>query len=64
MTIIREYREKDEKQILPLFNQVFGLERKEDYWSWLYLDNPAEDSIIALAEAESESGSEIVGQLV
>ncbi len=64
MTIIREYREKDEEQILPLFNQVFGLEREEDYWSWLYLDNPAEDSIIALAEAESESGSgsEIVGQ--
>ncbi len=58
MTEIREYRDGDEKGILSLFKKVFKEDREVDYWKWLYLKNPAANSIIALAEDESK----IVGQ--
>lgn len=54
MTEIREYRDGDEKGILSLFKKVFKEDREVDYWKWLYLKNPAANSIIALAEDESK----------
>ncbi len=58
MADIREYKSGDEKQILQLFKDVFKSERDEKYWKWLYLENPASDPIIALADDDSK----IVGQ--
>ena len=58
MIDIRKYKNGDENKILTLFKDVFKIERNRDYWKWLYLDNPATDPIIALAEDEEK----IVGQ--
>lgn len=58
MVDIRNYKNGDENKILTLFKNVFKIERNRDYWKWLYLDNPATDPIIALAEDDEK----IVGQ--
>lgn len=58
MADIREYKSGDEEQILHLFKDVFKSERDKKYWNWLYLENPASDPIIALADDDSK----IVGQ--
>lgn len=53
MADIREYKSGDEEGILELFKNVFKSERNKDYWKWLYLENPASQPIIALAEDKS-----------
>lgn len=58
MTDIREYKNGDQKGILSLFKEVFKVDRNETHWQWLYLENPASEPIIALAEDDSK----IVGQ--
>lgn len=58
MADIRQYSSGDEKGIISLFNQVFEADRKEDYWRWQFLENPAADPIIVVAEDDSK----IVGQ--
>lgn len=58
MSNIREYKSGDEEGILDLFKKVFGVERSKNYWKWLYLENPAEDPIIAI----SEDDEKITGQ--
>jgi SAM-dependent methyltransferase len=38
--IVRGYQEGDENQILPTFNQVFGVARTMAHWHWKYKQNP------------------------
>jgi hypothetical protein len=49
---IREYREGDESAILDLFKTVFKSEMSLEHWKWEYLDNPAGQPIISVAEAK------------
>lgn len=58
MVDIREYCKGDEKDIIPLFNQVFETNRQEDYWHWQFMENPSDKPIIVVAE----DSSKIVGQ--
>jgi hypothetical protein len=37
---VREYREGDEQQILPMFRRSFYVERSLARWSWEYRENP------------------------
>lgn len=37
---VREYREGDEQQILPMFHRSFYVERSLARWSWEYRENP------------------------
>lgn len=55
---IRNYKDGDEKGIIPLFNQVFEAEREEEYWHWQFMQNPAMEPIIIVADDDSK----IVGQ--
>lgn len=55
---IREYKDGDEKGIIPLFNDVFKADRNEEYWHWQFMENPAKEPIIIVAEDDSK----IVGQ--
>jgi hypothetical protein len=55
---IREYKNGDEKGIIPLFNQIFDTNRQENYWHWQFMENPAEKPIIVVAEDDSK----VVGQ--
>lgn len=58
MVKIRPYQSGDEKQILPLFKEVFAKDREESHWRWQFLENPASKPIIILAEDTER----IVGQ--
>lgn len=55
---IREYKNGDEKGIIPLFNDVFKADRNEEYWHWQFMENPAKEPVIIVAEDDSK----IVGQ--
>lgn len=54
----REYKDGDEKEIIPLFNEVFRDDRNEEYWNWQYKEFPSGEPIICLAEEENS----IIGQ--
>src|SRR5574337_1850587 len=56
---IRPYRSGDEREILALFNRVFGAERTLQHWYWEYRDNPVGEIHIYLAVTDS---GRIVGQ--
>jgi GNAT superfamily N-acetyltransferase len=62
--LIREYQKDDENQIVELLKKIFpGWPRQQekisgiDFWKWKYLDTPAEQWVIVVAE----SNNEIVG---
>jgi len=38
--LIRHYEAGDEHRILPLFNEVFKVDRTLDHWYWKFRDNP------------------------
>lgn len=50
MVDIREYRNGDEEGILSLFSQVFNADRDKEYWRWQFMENPASEPIIVIAE--------------
>ncbi len=37
---VRTYQASDEQQILPAFNQAFGVQREVEHWQWKFLNNP------------------------
>lgn len=45
---IRDYKQGDEKYILPLFEQTFGKPMSEKFWKWRFLDNPVNKIMIKL----------------
>ncbi|HYU33887.1 MAG TPA: GNAT family N-acetyltransferase [Thermoanaerobaculia bacterium] len=49
---VREYREGDEEQILPLFRRSFFVERSPARFRWEYLENPYGNRMISEAFAE------------
>jgi hypothetical protein len=51
---VREYREGDEEQILPMFCRNFYVERSLARWSWEYRDNPY--GALKISEAFTEDG--------
>jgi GNAT superfamily N-acetyltransferase len=46
---IREYRSGDEREIMALFERVFGRERSAAHWHWKFEGSPAMGPQIALA---------------
>ncbi len=48
--VIRTYRQGDEERILPMFREIFGVERSLEHWIWKYRDNPFGQLSIAIAE--------------
>lgn len=55
--ILRGYIAGDEKEILNLFENIYGYEKSINYWKWKYADNYQGAGWITLAEA----GEDIVG---
>lgn len=51
---VREYREGDEDQILPLFRKCFYVDRGLDRWGWEYRENPY--GALKISEAFSGDG--------
>lgn len=51
---VREYREGDEGQILPMFQRSFYVERSLARWRWEYRENPY--GALKISEAFSEDG--------
>src|SRR5215203_425925 len=51
---VREYREGDEEQILPMFCKSFYVERSLERWRWEYLENP--HGRLRISEAFTEDG--------
>jgi hypothetical protein len=51
---VREYREGDEEQILPLFRKSFYVDRSLARWGWEYRENP--HGAVKISEAFAEDG--------
>lgn len=51
---VREYREGDEAQILPMFCRSFSVERSLERWRWEYRENPY--GALRISEAFTEDG--------
>ncbi len=51
---VREYREGDEQQILPMFSRSFYVERSLARWSWEYRENPY--GTLRISEAFTSGG--------
>ena len=51
---VREYREGDEEQILPMFHRSFYVERSLERWRWEYRENPYGGP--SISEAFTEDG--------
>jgi SAM-dependent methyltransferase len=51
---VREYREGDEKQILPMFRRSFHVDRSLARWAWEYRENPY--GALRISEAFTEEG--------
>ena len=49
---IRPYSTGDESEILPMFNEVFKVNRTLDHWFWKFRDNPYGSFEISVAIAE------------
>jgi len=49
---IREYREGDEDQIVPMFRRRFHVDRGLPRWRWVYRENPRGNLRISLAFSE------------
>lgn len=52
---VREYREDDEGQILPMFHRSFYVERSLPRWRWEYRENPYGG--LKISEAFAEDGA-------
>jgi len=52
--IVREYRDGDEEQILPMFCRSFYVNRSLARWRWEYRENPY--GTLAISEAFAEDG--------
>lgn len=52
---MREYQAGDERAIVDLFNDVFGLRRSIAHWRWKFEQNPYASPLITL-EQEEQSG--------
>ncbi len=52
--LVREYRQGDEAQILPMFHRSFHVERSLARWDWEYRENPYGG--LKISEAFSEDG--------
>ncbi|MBI5101801.1 MAG: methyltransferase domain-containing protein [Nitrospirae bacterium] len=50
---IRPYTDGDEKTVLPMFNQIFHVNRSIGHWHWKFRDNPYGSYRIALAFSDS-----------
>ena len=50
---IRPYSTGDERAILPMFNEVFKVNRTPDHWLWKFRDNPYGSYKISLAFTEN-----------
>ncbi|WP_028323415.1 methyltransferase domain-containing protein [Desulfatirhabdium butyrativorans] len=48
--VIRTYRDGDEERILPMFREIFGVDRSLAHWQWKFRDNPFGGGAISLAE--------------
>jgi hypothetical protein len=51
---VKGYQTGDEKDILALFDSVFGKKRDEKYWKWENIENPRGKSIVALLTDEDK----------
>lgn len=51
---VREYREGDDNQILPLFRKSFYVDRSLERWAWEYRENPY--GALKISEAFAEDG--------
>lgn len=49
---IRSYTPGDEDKIVPMFQEIFGVQRSCEHWYWKYRDNPLGSHYISLAVAE------------
>jgi len=52
--IIKPYRDGDEARILPVFNEIFNVDRTMEHWYWKFRDNPF--GTLKIAEAITEEG--------
>ncbi len=50
--VIRTYRSGDEGRILPMFREIFHVDRSLAHWQWKFQDNPFGTRAIAVAEDE------------
>jgi len=50
---IRPYSTGDESEILPMFNEIFKVNRTLDHWLWKFRDNPYGSYKISLAFTEN-----------
>jgi N-acetylglutamate synthase-like GNAT family acetyltransferase len=57
--MIRHYKQGDEGQINSLFQEVFHKTRSTDSWSWKYINNPQNETVITVFE----EGEEVVGHV-
>ncbi|HEY0556170.1 MAG TPA: hypothetical protein VGG20_18095, partial [Thermoanaerobaculia bacterium] len=51
---VREYRQGDEEQILPMFRRSFHVDRSLARWAWEYRENPY--GTLRISEAFTEDG--------
>jgi hypothetical protein len=52
--LVREYKDGDEEQILPMFRRSFHVERSLARWRWEYRENPY--GMLKISEAFTEDG--------
>lgn len=52
---MRPYADGDEQQILPLFNEIFHVNRSLEHWYWKFRDNPYGSQKVALAFSDTVS---------
>ena len=52
--VVGRYRPGDEREILDLINEVFGLRRSLEHWNWKFKDNPYGGPLLSLARLRSD----------